>query len=166
MWPITTLTFISNLKETCNKRQDDWGNTVLGRLEYAQDIPAVEARYHNFCLTNFNSGYQVPKRLMSEDEQVTCSKRGRPSKSNIEEAFLETVEYFEDNAKCQMTVSDLVEKMSGICGEEAYSFYHMKKRSLDILMIALSFQSLMGNKMLSHSKIQQVQYYMTFTVEL
>ena len=168
MWPITTLPFISNLKETCNKRQDDWGNMVLGRLEYAQDLPAVEAKYHNVCLTNFNSGYQVPKRYLSEDEQVTSSKKGRPSKKNVEEAFLKTMDYFEDtcNAKCQMTVSDLVEKMSEICGVDVYSSIHMKKRSLNSLEIALSFQSLMGNRMSSHSKIQRRQYCMTFTIEL
>ena len=131
VWPITTLPFIDNLKETCNKRQDDWGRTVLGRLEYAQDLPAVEAKYHNACLTNFNSGYQVPKRHMSEDGQATSSKRGRQSKSNVEEAFLETVEYFEDNERCQMTVSDLVDKMSEICGEEAYSVIHMKRKIIE-----------------------------------
>ena len=51
VWPITTLTFISNSKETCNKRQDDWGNTVLGRLEYAQDLPAVEGKISQ-CLSD------------------------------------------------------------------------------------------------------------------
>ena len=148
VWPVTTLSFISNLKETCNKRQDDWGNMVLGRLEYAQDLPAVEAKYHNVCLTNFNSGYQVPKRYLSEDEQVTSSKKGRPSKTNVEEAFLKTMDYFEDtcNAKCQMTVSDLVEKMSEICGVDAYSSIHMKKKIIEYFGDSIIISELNGKQ--------------------
>ena len=43
---INTLPILKSLKDICKSRNDEWGDTVLGRIDFAQDLPAVEARYH------------------------------------------------------------------------------------------------------------------------
>ena len=47
-----------------------------------------------------------------------------------ENAFLEVIKYFESNEEEQVTVNDLINKMSGLC-DEPYSFSYMKKKILD-----------------------------------
>jgi len=77
--PVMTLEFQETIKDVCYSKSDLWANTVLGRLEFACDLPAVEARYHQNWCSNFRSGYQVPKHFVGQlkfdnDLIETCSE--------------------------------------------------------------------------------------------
>ena len=91
----------------CKNRNDEWGNVVLGRIDYAQDLPAVEARYHQTCSSNFRPGYQITNKYIKVPSE---SKRGRPANTRSEYAFREVIRCFEDNENKQITVSDLLDK--------------------------------------------------------
>ena len=125
---IRTLPILLSIKDVCKSRNDEWGNEVLGRIEYAQDLPAVEARYHQTCSSNFRSGYKTPSKYAQVPNE---SKRGRPVNARSEETFAEVVRYFEDNQNEQITVSDIVEKMKELTCEDAYSTVYMKKKLID-----------------------------------
>ena len=130
VYPVRTFDFQTTIKSICAKRNDEWANTVLGRIEYACDLPAVEARYHHTCSSNFRSGCNVPKQYRSQTETNT-RKVGRPTKVHVENAFLQVMEHFEMNETEQLTVSDLVSKMTELCGDAAYSTVYMKQRVLE-----------------------------------
>ena len=108
------------------ERNDEWGK---GRLEYAQDLPAVEARYHQTCSTNFRSGCSIPAQFQASSE-ITKNKKARPMHISSENAFLEVIKYFESNKEEQVTVYDLINKMSGMC-DGPYSFSYMRRKILD-----------------------------------
>ena len=68
VFEVRTLKFQKSVREKCMERNDEWGKVVLGRLEYAQDLPAVEARYHQTCSTNFRSGRSTPAQFQASSE--------------------------------------------------------------------------------------------------
>ncbi len=117
-----------------------WALFLLGRIEFANDLPAVEARYHQTCCANFRSGYKIPKQFQTQAsndmciqpaDTATCSepKKGRPVRVGIENAFKLVLEYFDDESG-QLTIADMVKKMEELCGE-AYSSIYMKKKLLE-----------------------------------
>ena len=127
---IRTLPILLSIKEVCKSRNDEWGNEVLGRIEYAQDLPAVEARYHQTCSSNFRSGYYIPNKYTQVPTESKKVKVDRSANVRHEDAFIEVIQYFEDNQNEQVTLTDLVEKMKEITGDEAYSTVYMKKKLL------------------------------------
>ncbi|GFO33580.1 hypothetical protein PoB_006008500 [Plakobranchus ocellatus] len=50
-----------NLKLLCLQRcpGDKWAETVKGRIEYAQDLHAADAVYHQQCKINFRTGRNI-----------------------------------------------------------------------------------------------------------
>ena len=44
--PVRTKDFQASIGSVCRKRNDEWLNVVLGRLEYAQDFHAADNVYH------------------------------------------------------------------------------------------------------------------------
>lgn len=68
--------FEHSIRETCRERNDDWAETVLGRLEYATaDLHATDTVYHNQCSINFRTGKQIPQQYQSnhdQDENPSC----------------------------------------------------------------------------------------------
>ncbi|XP_060587354.1 uncharacterized protein LOC132742871 [Ruditapes philippinarum] len=130
VFPLRTLEFQSSIKDICKKRCDEWGKIVLGRIEFAQDLPAVEARYHQTCCANFRSGCNIPVCKQELLEPSKC-KKGRPTNVLADYAFSEVIKYFESNANKQMSLSDLVNEMEKLCGTDAYSSVYMKKKLLE-----------------------------------
>lgn len=126
VYPVRTLEFQTTIRDVCIKRSDNWSDTVLGRLEFARDLPAVEARYHQKCSSNFRSGCNIPK-IYQKFNETDNVKKGRPSMPTAETAFHEVITYFESNPSEQMTVSDFVDKMEELC-DECYSMVYMKKK--------------------------------------
>ena len=47
VYSVRTLEFQKTINDFCMKRQDDWGEDVLCRLEFARELPAVEAIIRN-----------------------------------------------------------------------------------------------------------------------
>ncbi|EDO33944.1 predicted protein [Nematostella vectensis] len=126
-----------NFKEHClfcgqPAKEDDWGKIVLGRIEFARDLHAVDAVYHNSCNVNFRTGKQIPKGHDGEGE-AKYQKRtlGRRTDTIKCAAFLKVARFLEDNDEEQLTISDLVSLMEMYLeddNEVPYSKVHMKAR--------------------------------------
>lgn len=105
---------------------------MSNRIEFGRDLPAVDAVYHQVCNVNFRTGKQIPRQMQSEpnvkNQRLSV---GRPENVNQIQAFLKVVEYLETNDDEQITVSDLVAKMSEYSNKEPYSFTYMKKKLLE-----------------------------------
>ena len=111
------------MREKCITRNDEWGKVVLGQLEYAQDLPAVEARYNQTCSANFRSGRNIPAPYQPSSDKK--NKKGRPMHIFSEKAILEVITYFRNIPDEQVTVYDLINKMADLC-DEPYGFTCMK----------------------------------------
>lgn len=97
----------------CRKRNDEWSNVVLGRLEYAQDLHAADSVYHQTCSVNFRTGKGILKQFSSDYEKDAKKvKQGRPVDAVKNSAFTKVIQYLEANDEKQTTVSDLVQIMS------------------------------------------------------
>ena len=124
--------FQDKIKKCCNERKDLWSEIVNGRLEFAQDLHAADAVYHNLCSTNFRTGKQVPQQFMADDKiQPKRFKQGRPPDSAREDAFNQLAMYLEVNDEEQISIQDLINKMEEILvetGIEPYGFTYMKHR--------------------------------------
>ena len=75
--PVRTQDFQDSIAQICKERNDEWSEIVLGRLEYAQDLHAADAVYHQACSVNFRTGKQVPLQHCSDDGSDKDTKRPR-----------------------------------------------------------------------------------------
>ena len=82
--PVETLTLQYRLRLVANIRQDDWGNTVLPRIDSAIDLPAAEGRYHQSCSINFRTGRNIPTKFSDNPKRKSI---GRPIDDDRNEAF-------------------------------------------------------------------------------
>lgn len=99
MIPVRTKDFKESVPELCKDRNDDWALTVLARLEYARDIHAADAVYHQQCSVNFRTRKQIPQPYDDKEQCRTKKKRygGRPHDIERSEAFLKVAQYLEVN---------------------------------------------------------------------
>jgi len=105
---------------------------VLGRIEHIIDLPAADAVYHQTCNTNFRTGKDIPLKYRSNKRQKTSSKSpGRPVDKDQLLAFQEVVKYVESSEGKVISVSDLVQKMTELCGDKSYSTKHMKNKLIE-----------------------------------
>ena len=129
-----TQDFQDSIAQICKERNDEWSEIVLGRLEYAQDLRAADAVYHQACSINFRTGKQVPLEHCSDDGSDKDTKRpqqGRPVETGKATAFLKVVKFLEENDEEQITITDLVNKMQEYLQgseEQAYSAVYMKAK--------------------------------------
>ena len=121
---VRTTEFQQSIEQICNERNDDWAVTVKGRIEFARDLHAADAVYHKVCSINFRTNKGIPQMFSPSKTEKDQSSKGRPSK--VYQDFLEVTKYLEENDDEQMTISQLVEKMRTLCGDEAYSPFYMK----------------------------------------
>ena len=124
---VETFDFQASIKSLCKTRNDEWACDILGRIEFVNDLPAAEARYHQRCNSNFRTFKNIPERYRTRNEAVKKVK-GRPSNVLSSEAFKETMNYFEVHVNDQLSVVELVNIMSEKCGNDAYSCVYMKKK--------------------------------------
>ena len=143
---VTTLQFQRTVRDHCKACNDEWANAVPGRLEYAQDLPAVEARYHNNCSTNFRPGYNIHKQFKGIEDNVSSPKVGRPAKMSAEHALNKVIEYFEQNSDCQLSLYDLIEKMKQLCGNDAYSTVYLKQTLIEHFGASITITEINGIK--------------------
>lgn len=136
--PVRTIDFQDSIAEVCQERNDTWAETVLGRLEFANDLHAADAVYHQQCSVNFRTGKQVPLQYFSTTSPHTdgqpakrARQSGRPSDATRTTAFVKVTQFLEDNDEEVLTVNDLCEKMNEYLegsGDEAYSALYMKRK--------------------------------------
>ncbi|EDO49780.1 predicted protein [Nematostella vectensis] len=112
--------------------EDEWGKIVLSRIEFARDLHAVDAVYHNSCNVNFRTGKQIPKGHDGEGEEKYQNRTlGRRTDTIKDAAFLKVARFLEDNDEEQLTIYDLVSLMEMYLeddNEAPYSNVHMKAR--------------------------------------
>lgn len=79
----------------CEKRNDEWGRIVNGRIASVSDLHAADAVYHHVCSTNFRTSKAMPKKfsaVKSPSEQNEC---GRPS--TVQSEFEDIVNFLNDS---------------------------------------------------------------------
>jgi len=129
VFPVRTKDFQDSINEICKARNDEWAKTVRGRLEYAQDLHAADAVYHQACNVNFRTGKQVPKKL--DNNAASKLPKGRPKDSSKCTAFFKVAQFLEENDEELITISDLSKKMEEYLegtGEQPYSTVYMKAK--------------------------------------
>ncbi|XP_021362244.1 uncharacterized protein LOC110456045 [Mizuhopecten yessoensis] len=129
VFPVRTSDFDCTILDICTDRNDDWAAEVKGRIEYAADLYAADALYHQSCSVNFRTFRQVPQEFSPQTKKQRTPV-GRPSAKR--ESFIYATEYLVQHDNEQITIIDLVKKMAEHCGEEnAYSVSHMKVKLLE-----------------------------------
>ena len=88
-------------------------DTVRDRVTFTHGPPAADAVYCQLCNVNFRTGKQIPQMFLAKDVQCKIQKyNGRHKDLVRTEAFLKTVKYLEENDDEQISVGDLILKMS------------------------------------------------------
>ena len=94
----------------CAKERNDWGKSVLGRLESCNDLVAEEAVYHATCITKF--------RLTRSSD----NSKGKPMDKVLLESFENVYVWLETEGGCDLrTLKELQQKMKDINGKDSYS---------------------------------------------
>ena len=127
--PVRTKNFQDKIQEACKVRNDEWAETVRGRLEFAQDLHAGDAVYHQARSVNFRTLKQIPKKHGNDTDSMRA--KGRPTDNVKPKAFLKVTEVLVENDEEQFTISDLIGKMQEYqegTGEPSYSAVYMKEK--------------------------------------
>ena len=135
VFPVRTAAFQNSVLQSCAERKDEWSTLVAGRIEFAQDLIAADAVYHQSCSVNYRTGKQIPHQHSSGPGNVAKKQKlGRPKEAERYDAFLLVTKYLEENDDEQITITDLIHKMETILmGTDisAYSFTHMKSKLVE-----------------------------------
>ena len=116
-YKVRTIKLKFTLAEQCRNRNDEWGITVLGRLNaITSDLHAADSVYHNICSVNFRTGKNLPIRFLTEDycndrKPAKRTRLGRPADDIRLEAFFDAAQQFEESDYDQVTIADISNKM-------------------------------------------------------
>ena len=117
----------------CQKRGDEGGNIAQARIMHVHDLPAADGVYHAVYSTNFRTMKKIPASHNHEANSVKRVKVGRPVEERMS-AFLEVVQFLEENDDEQISIQDLIQRMDeNLVNTEfsAYSYQHMQGCSQD-----------------------------------
>ena len=104
----TELQFQTTVRDACSKRQDDWGQVVLGRLNSSPDLFAYDAVYHRRCYQCFILCKKQPKEYEDIPEPSTKKQFvGRPTNERRKMAFDIAINQLEQQSDEVWTVGDL-----------------------------------------------------------
>ena len=126
-YPVRTNGFQKNIEGICKERNDEWATEVFARIQFVHDLHAADTVYHQQCSVNFRTGKNKPSGTPNEKRKYT----GRPQNEETKKAFQQTLEYLDEHEDDQITITDLVNKMSEFCGDLAYTSVHMKSKILN-----------------------------------
>lgn len=107
----------------CN---NEWGRTILQRIEYIPDLVAVNAKYHNGCMKQLYSSQVAQKR-----------PRGQRA-VNIEEAMELIYSYLNENShECQFSLNELLNQIQTDCRPDfrTVKLHLSQKYGEDILFV-------------------------------
>ena len=96
VFPVRTDDFKATIETVCKERGDDWALQVQSRIEFAPDLHAADAVYHQVCSSNFRTGKQIPVQYRSSFD-MKPEQKGRRTDSLREEAFLKVAAYLQEN---------------------------------------------------------------------
>ena len=126
VFPVRTKDFQVNIEKICRERNDSWSTNVLSRIQFVQDLHAADTVYHQKCSVNFRTGKSLPSPTPNKKKTT-----GRPPKQDVQIAFQKTMDYLIEHEDEQITVIELIDKMSEFCGDMAYTSVHMKSKLQD-----------------------------------
>jgi hypothetical protein len=126
VFPVRTKDFQINIEKICRERNDSWSTNVLSRIQFVQDLHAADTVYHQKCSVNFRTGKSLPSPTPNKKKTT-----GRPPKQDVQIAFQKTMDYLIEHEDEQITVIELIHKMSEFCGDMAYTSVHMKSKLQD-----------------------------------
>jgi len=139
-YKVRTKTLQESVKTKCLERNDSWGKEVLARIEFSADLIASDCVYHQRCSVNFRTDREKDA---DDGPPAKREKTGRSVDISREDAFLQAVNYFEENDEEQLTVRNLVEKM-GEFSEEPFSVKHTKRRLQEYFGDKIIFSEING----------------------
>ena len=113
---VRTKDFQINIENICRERNDSWSTNVLSRIQFVQDLHAADTVYHQKCSVNFRTGKCLPSPTPNKKKTT-----GRPPKQDVQIAFQKTMDYLIEHEDEQITVIELIDKMSEFCGDMAYT---------------------------------------------
>lgn len=90
IYKVCTLHFKQSIEDIAKIKNDEWGKTILKRLDSVICLVAEEAIYHKSCERKFS------KSLSSEEKK----KRGRPQDEDAFKAFSDVCEYIKGENEC------------------------------------------------------------------
>lgn len=131
VFPVRTVEFKDTVLISCDERGDAWAATVKARVLHVHDLHAADAVYHQVCSINFRTKKQMPADHQTSETGAKKPKLGRPQEKERLKAFLEVVNFLEENDDEQITINDLVRRMEdNLQGSEheAYGYTHMKSK--------------------------------------
>ena len=108
--------------DACTKRNDEWGNEVLMRLQDFFDLVAVRAVYHSACFTRFLSGRPMP------NSSVKNKSVGRKENHDMLQSFDRICSWLETKAELQ-TLDGIYDRMLDLAERKpVYSVKWLKKK--------------------------------------
>ena len=116
VFPVRTKNFQINIEKICRERNDSWSTNVLSRIQFVQDLHAADTVYHQKCSVNFRTGKILPSPTPNKKKTT-----GRPPKQDVQIAFQKTMDYLIEHEDEQITVIELIDKISEFCGDMAYT---------------------------------------------
>lgn len=70
-YTVRTNEFQDEIYNKSKKRNDNWGNEVMARIEYSRDLHASDAVYHQICSVRFRTGKDI-----ADDSNIPGRKNG------------------------------------------------------------------------------------------
>ena len=120
VYRVSTWDFQNKIKFHCKDRCDKWADEVYSRIQFAIDLPAKDALYHNQCSINFRNNRGIPMKFRNPSDKNNEQKQaGRPVDQERAAAFQIVMDEF-DQSDETLTVHELIERMRALC-EEPYS---------------------------------------------
>ena len=104
--------FEANIRFYGRKRADQWKYTVVYILSNHSDLVAEDVVCHRNCrvhLANTSLGIST---IFANEMEKSVVKKGRPCNDEQIQAFNMVMDFFEKNEEENLTISDLVKKMS------------------------------------------------------
>ncbi len=124
---VRTGDFQERIFQVCNERNDNWSETILGRIASVNDLHAADAVYHQQCSSNFRTGKNIPIKLEADaGNQHEKIKPGRPETDVRTAAFFQVMQFLEENDEEQMTLNDLILKMGEFLQGTDFKLYGAK----------------------------------------
>ena len=97
IYPVRRGDFQERIVQVCHLRNDEWSDTVLGRISYVHDLHAADAMYHNVCNTNFQNMKNIPSQLSANPgNKPKRFKVGTPEDYERTTAFLKVANLLEE----------------------------------------------------------------------
>ena len=108
-----TINIKNNILLAAEKRNDEWGKEVYGRISACNDLVAEEAVYHLTCLGKFNN-------------KTGSDKDGRPVNEEKANFFEMLCEWLEKDGDCELyTLQELLTKMEEL-NSGNFTFFYRK----------------------------------------